>query len=172
MYPALQPSPLTDSVAASRWTASLELFELPEDTVGHLELIMSNLSVSVILRSNPPCAGWSQGQRAASWCGTSPPLHPFPLDMVAGAQIGNDEELFDALSSNADASLELRLTLSRPSSPSSDSSWVVSARRKRVQLLNASASDHVLLAQPALPCPARVQGYLAHQKHPPCRTLQ
>ena len=61
-----------------------------------------------------------------------------PPELVAGAQIGNDTELSEALSllqeEDPSAVLELRLTLSRPSSPNSDSSWVVRPRRSRSQL--------------------------------------
>jgi hypothetical protein len=57
--------------------------------------------------------------------------------MMGGAQIGNDAELSEALSLLPDKDpsslLQLRLTLSTPSSPSSESSWVVRPRRKRVQ---------------------------------------
>jgi len=60
---------------------------------------------------------------------------------LSGGQIGNDAELFEALSllpllpeGGPSSVLELRLVLSRPSSPSSDSSWVVRSRRARVQL--------------------------------------
>ena len=49
--------------------------------------------------------------------------------MDEGVQIGNDAELFEALSilqeGSTSPALQLRLTLSRPSSPNSDSSWVV-----------------------------------------------
>ena len=86
---------LTNCVAAPRWAAALALFELPENTVGHLE-------------------------------------------RMQGAQIGSDAELFEALSllqeGGTSPALELRLTMSRPSSPNSDSSWVVRPRRTRLQL--------------------------------------